>query len=152
MAKLFSWDPWLELECMKEDMKRLVEDWTQPSPFARGVGRAAQFVPAADVLESEEGFRILVELPGLEREDVTLEVHGNELVVKGERTPLNDRGGVVFHVLERSYGIFQRRFVLPLNISNLSVHAAMRAGLLEIVVSKETLPSIPRNLTIAVEE
>ena len=146
MAKLFPWDPWLELECMKEDMKRLVEDTTCVAPFPQGARRLAQFRPVADVIELAEGYMILVELPGLEREDVTLEVHGNELTLYGERKLHGNITGAAFHVLERSYGSFARRFSLPLDIDPSAVEASMKSGLLSVMVPKR--PQGPRNRQI----
>lgn len=152
MAKLFPWDPWLEMECLKEDMKRLVEDSVCPSPFAAGLKRLGQFRPLADVVETPEGFLILVELPGLEREDVSVEVHGSELVVFGERRPPADLSGAAFQNMERSYGCFSRRFTLSAEIDPSAVEARMRAGLLHIRISKRPPRRENRNISISFEE
>ena len=152
MAKLFPWDPWLEMECLKEDMKRLVEDSVCPSPFAAGLKRLGQFRPLADVVETADGFLILVELPGLEREDVSLEVHGNELAVFGERKPPADLVGAAFQSMERFYGCFSRRFALPMEIDPSSVEARMRAGLLHVLVPKRPAKPENRNIAITFEE
>jgi Molecular chaperone (small heat shock protein) len=58
-----------------------------PIAFHRQCEKAGPVSPLADVIETDDGFLVLVELPGLEREDVSLEVHGNELAVFGERKP-----------------------------------------------------------------
>ena len=152
MAKLFPWDPWLEMECLKEDMKRLVEDSVCPSPFPAGLKRLGQFRPLADVVETAEGVLILVELPGLEREDVSLEVHGSELAVFGERKPPAGLVGAAFQSMERSYGCFSRRFALPMEIDPPSVEARMRAGLLHVFVPKRPAKPENRNIAITFEE
>lgn len=152
MAKLFPWDPWLEMECLKEDMKRLVEDSVCPSPFAEGLRRLRQFRPLADVVETADGFLIMVELPGLEREDVSLEVHGSELAIFGERKPPADLAGVAFQSMERSYGCFSRRFALPMEIDPPSVEARMRAGLLHVFVPKRVAKPENRTISITFEE
>ena len=152
MAKLFPWDPWLEMECMKEDMKRLVEDSVCPAPCAAGLKRLGQFRPLADVVETADGFLILVELPGLEREDVSLEVHGHELAVFGERKPPAELAGVAFQNMERSYGCFSRRFALSEEIDPSAVEARMRAGLLYIRISKRPPRRENRNIVISFEE
>ncbi|GAB6110577.1 Hsp20/alpha crystallin family protein [Desulfomicrobium salsuginis] len=152
MAKLFPWDPWLEMECLKEDMKRLVEDSVCPSPFAEGLRRLGQFRPLADVVETADGFLIMVELPGLEREDVSLEVHGSELAIFGERKPPADLAGVAFQSMERSYGCFSRRFALPMEIDPPSVEARMRAGLLHVFVPKRVAKPENRTISITFEE
>lgn len=152
MAKLFPWDPWLEMECLKEDMKRLVEDSVCPSPFSSAVKKMGQFRPLADVVETEDDVLILVELPGLEREDVSLEVHGSELAVFGERKPPVDLAGVTFQSMERSYGCFSRRFSLPMEIDPAAVEAKMRSGLLHILVPKRPPEPMSRNIAITFEE
>ena len=140
------------MECLKEDMHRLVEDSVCPSPFSAGLRRLGRFRPLADVVETAEGFHILVELPGLEREDVSLEVHGNELAVFGERKPPAEIAGAAFQSMERSYGCFSRRFPMPMEIDPAAVEARMRSGLLQILVPKRPLRPEKRNISIAFEE
>lgn len=142
----------MELECMKEDMARLVEDVACPSPFVSVSKRVAQFRPVADVLESENEFQILVELPGLEREDVSLEAQGNELVVFGERKLLRDAGDATFQVMERSYGCFARRFTFPMNVEGRDIRASMKAGLLLVAVPKRMPEPATRRVSIRVNE
>lgn len=142
----------MELECMKEDMKRLVEDFTCPSPFALPSKRVAQFRPVADVIESEREFQILVELPGLEREDVSLEARGEELVVFGERKSERDAPDATFQVMERSYGCFARRFTFPMNVEDKEIRASMKAGLLVVIVSKALPESAKKHISICVNE
>lgn len=152
MAKLFSWDPWLELETMKEDMSRLVDNVACSSPFSRSAVKVARFRPVADVLEQDDAFVLLVELPGVELEDVVLEVHGAELVVYGERRFAFDSTKAAFHIMEGSYGCFGRQFVLPMDISASRVTASMRAGLLMVRVPKEPERPAKRTISVSVEE
>lgn len=151
MAKLFPWDPWLELQTMKEDMTRMMEDSTCPSPFLPGTSRVAQFRPVADVIESSDAFVLLIELPGLERDDVALEISENELVVYGERKML-DIAGAAFQILERSYGCFARRFMLPMRIDADRVRASMKEGLLTVSIAKKNLEPVQKRVSILVED
>lgn len=148
MAKLFPWDPWLELESMKEDMKRMVDECACPSPFARNMRNVAQFRPVADVVETDDGFIILIELPGMRREEISLEVHGNELAVFGERKLPVEQQGINFQVMERSYGCFARRFILPVEVDPAGVDAVMKDGLLRVSIPK--LPAQPKRRSIQV--
>ena len=137
---------------MKEEMQRLVEDSACSSPFAENGRRLARFRPVADVIEVEDAFFVLVELPGLEREDVRLEVHGNELAVYGERRPPLNVEGAAFQVMERSYGCFSRRFELPEDIDDQAVAASMKSGLLHVRVPKLARRSVNRNIPISMDE
>lgn len=137
---------------MKEDMKRLVEDFSCPSPFVSASKRVAQFRPVADVIESEHEYQILVELPGLERQDVSVEARGQELVVFGERRLERDTSGATFQVMERSYGCFARRFTFSMDVEGKEIRASMKAGLLVVVVSKARPDSAKRHISIRVNE
>ncbi len=152
MAKLFPWNSWLEMEDLTEEMQRIVEDTACPSPFQDNGRKLARFRPAADVIEARDAFLVLVELPGLEREDVRLEVHGNELAVFGERQPPQDLAGAAFQVMERLYGCFSRRFELPVDIDAQAVVATMKSGLLQVRVPKRAARSLNRIIPVSVDE
>jgi HSP20 family protein len=152
MAKLFPWNSWLEMEDLTEEMQRIVEDTACPSPFLENGRRLARFRPVADVIETEDAFLILVELPGLERENVRLEVHGKELAVFGERQPPHNLEGAAFQVMERLYGCFSRRFELPEDIEAQAVAASMKSGLLQVRVPKRLPRSSNRIIPVSVDE
>jgi HSP20 family protein len=142
MARLFPWDPWFELKSAAEDMHRLVGEACKPG----------QFQPVADVVETVDEFLILIELPGLSREEVHLEVRGNQLAVFGELKPPLGLTQASFQSMERSYGCFARRFVLPVHIDPGTVRARMKSGLLRIEVPKRIQPSGNRHVPVVVEE
>lgn len=152
MAKLFPWAPWLELDSVTEDMRRLSEDWVCASSFAHNASRPGQFRPVADMVEMADVFLILVELPGLSREDVHLEARGSELAVFGERKPPQGMAGATFLAMERSYGCFSRRFTLPVNVDPGAVRASMKSGLLRIEVPKRTRSTGSRPVPVLFEE
>jgi len=104
-----------------------------------GVSEKAYFwAPAADVLETRDAFVITVELPGVEREEVVVEVKTRTLWVYGERPVVKVREGEgVYHSLERAYGPFARRFTLPKGVDRARVRAVFKNGVLSITVSKE---------------
>jgi HSP20 family protein len=151
MAKLFPWNSWHEMEDLTEEMQRIVQD-TCPSPFLDNGRRLARFRPAADVIETEDAFLILVELPGLERENVRLEVHGKELAVFGERQPPQSIEGAAFQVMERLYGCFSRRFEFAEDIEPQGVAASIKSGLLQIRVPKRLTRSSNRVIPVFVDE
>jgi HSP20 family protein len=152
MAKLFPWNSWTEVEDFTEEMQRVIEDSSCPSPFVDSGRRIARFRPVADVIEAEDAFFVLVELPGLERDDVRLEAHGNELAVFGERKPPVNLEGAVFQAMERSYGCFSRRFELPEDIEPLAVTASMKSGLLHVRVPKRVRRNQNRTIPVTVDE
>jgi len=139
------------VEDFTEEMQRVIEDSACPSPFVDS-GRRIRFRPVADVIEAEDAFFVLVELPGLERGDVRLEAHGNELAVFGERKPPLNLEGSVFQAMERSYGCFARRFELPEDIDPSAVTASMKSGLLHVRVPKRDRRTQNRTIPVTVDE
>ncbi len=138
MAKL-NWNPWMGLADMKAELERVLTEAARKGRGPKAVSDKAYFwAPAADVLETSDGFIITVELPGVEREDVAVEVKTGTLWVYGERRfdKLCETEGV-YHALERSYGPFARRFTLPKGVDRAGVSAVFKNGLLQITLPKE---------------
>lgn len=148
MAKLFSWDPWIELESMQEDLLRLVEDVVSLSPFSHTSSSALRFRPVADVLEQKDQFIILLELPGVDREDIVIEIYDQKLVIHGERRFTVAESVTSFHTLEGAYGQFERQFALPARIDTSTIKAKLTAGVLMVFISKE--PATPTHTVIAI--
>lgn len=140
------------MEDFTEEMQRVIEHSVCPSPFVDNGRRIARFRPVADVIETEDAFFVLVELPGLERDEVRLEAHGNELGVFGERQPPLNLEGAAFQAMERSYGCFSRRFELPEDIDPAAVTASMKSGLLYVRVPKRARRIQNRTIPVIVDE
>ncbi|MEF2230416.1 MAG: Hsp20/alpha crystallin family protein [Pseudodesulfovibrio sp.] len=125
--------------------------WMEGAGFEDAAGRvggpSAAWTPTADVLESDDGFVIVVELPGLTLDDITLEIKGNQIILFG-RTPDEKRpGGTRHHVVERPTGPFARAFTLDRAVRAGDVAATLRHGLLTITLKK----AAPRRRSIPVE-
>jgi len=117
---------------------RLIENLLSSSPLF-GWRRVQQpgysWAPAVDIRETDADFIAYVALPGLEKEDVSLEVKENMLVVSGRMKPLgSDEDTWLRRELPR--GDFYRAFELPANVQADKVKASMRGGVLEIRLGK----------------
>lgn len=95
--------------------------------------RKAPF-PAFDVVEGEGEIRLLADVPGVRREELEIEVEDRRLVVRGQRT--RPEGEHRLHLAERSYGPFQRSFLLPQEVALEEVRAEYENGVLTIRVPK----------------
>jgi len=145
MAKL-NWNPWMGLEDLEEDMRRDLRE----AALAGGRRDSAYvWTPAADVVETPNAFLITVELPGVERENVAVEVRGRSLCIYGERRFEKDAAGCVYQVLERSYGPFARKFILPKGVERQGVEATFRNGLLLVAAPKKSPEKIRRRIPIS---
>ena len=124
---------------MKSELERVMSEAARKGRAPTAMAEKAYFwAPAADVLETSGAYVIIVELPGVDREDVAVEVKTRTLWVYGERRFEKDcEGEGMYHSLERSYGPFARRFALPKGVDRGAVSAVFKNGLLEITLPKE---------------
>jgi HSP20 family protein len=94
------------------------------------------WVPPVDIFETGESIVIKAELPGISKEDITLEVKDNTLLIKGEKKFEKEVKEENYHRVERSYGAFQRSFSLPSTVQQDKVKAKVRDGILEVTLPK----------------
>jgi HSP20 family protein len=142
MAKLH-WTPWMALAELGREPDRLAGQET-----ASRDGSYA-WIPVADVVETAADFRVTLELPGVSRQDVTVEARGRFLVIQGERRFEKDVAGGLYQVLERSYGSFFRRFALPKGVARSEITAVMKDGLLLVVMPKVRPERLRRRIAIS---
>lgn len=119
------WDPARDLLTMKEQLDSLL-------------GRASSgWVPAADLHESDAGYLVTVEVPGLARGDVQIECRGNDLTVSGERSRADCPQR--YHQLERGHGAFSRVFSFGQPVDGNRVTAELADGVLTITIPKTAM-------------
>ena len=106
--------------------------------------------PRVDVHEGDTEIAIDVELPGLEKKDIKVEVKNNTLTVSGERTREERYEKAAGYTTERHYGLFERTFGLPETVAADKVSAEYKNGILSLILPK-TEKAIPRELDIAVK-
>lgn len=105
--------------------------------------------PAVDLLETSDGFLLRAELPGVLRQDLTLQIRDRRLELSGERKhPQSVRS---FHQLECHYGPFRRSFELSDDIDADTIEARLEAGVLEVRLGKNAEASGPRTVAISLE-
>lgn len=94
------------------------------------------FSPRINTREGEFAYHIEVDLPGVKKEDVNLQIEDGVLVVSGERKVKNEIKEENYYKIESSFGSFSRSFQLPEEADIENVHAESVDGVLEIVVPK----------------
>src|SRR5687767_2515515 len=95
-----------------------------------------EFNPRMDLVETEGGFEISVELPGMKAEDFHVEFRDGALWVSGERKEATEEKGKTFHRVERHFGHFHRMIPLPGTVDEDNVQASYKDGVLAIYVPK----------------
>lgn len=104
-------------------------------------GAAGAWKPAADILECEDGVRVLLELPGIDSEDLVVFVSGQTLTVRGIRREASSQGKRCYRLLEIHHGPFERVLSLPLPVAARRAVGHFRDGMLEIFLPRAKRPS-----------
>ena len=105
--------------------------------------------PLADLRETDRGFELCVDLPGLKPEDISLVVRGGTLVVSGEKATENEGASGTFRFSERRFGRFERTFDLPAGADREGIDASFENGVLRIQIPAS--PDGEPSLTIPVK-
>jgi len=93
-------------------------------------------VPQCDLEESADHYLLSLDMPGLEKDNIDIEVQGNNLIVKGERRQENASGEGRSRFVERRYGRFERSIRLPENVKTDGIEAEYTNGVLKVAILK----------------
>jgi HSP20 family protein len=97
---------------------------------------AGEWLPAADVSETQDRVFVKAELPGIEEKDIDLSVCGNVLTIRGEKKQVKEDKNENHYLGDRYYGSFRRTFQLPADIDSDKAKASFDKGVLKISVPK----------------
>ena len=146
---LVRWEPTRELHSIQQEMNRLFNTFFDaPATGNGGSGGARRWVPAMDLVETDEHFVLRADLPGLDESDVKIEVNENVLTVSGERRFEHEAKKDGFYRLERGTGRFDRSLTLPEGVDFDAIAATFDKGVLEVRVPKPEQRK-PRRVEIA---
>jgi HSP20 family protein len=130
---------------MSMDVNRLFDDlWRQATgmaamrtarPFAAQA--AALFGQlATDAKETDQAYLLAVELPGLKREDIDLQLRGDAILVSGHKTEEREEGASAYRISERRFGRFERSFPIPPDVDREAIAANFADGVLKVTLPK----------------
>lgn len=134
---------------MLSEMSRRREDWMQGGGVSQQErGTADAWVPEADVLAEEGNMVILVDLPGVSRDDIDLELSGETLTISGEKP---GRGGdrAAHYTRERRFGYFRRSMSLLAGIDPERISSSFGNGVLEITVGDYAAVPEPQQIEVS---
>ncbi|GIV44716.1 MAG: heat-shock protein Hsp20 [Bacteroidia bacterium] len=95
------------------------------------------FSPKVDIAETKDAFELSVQLPGVNKEDIKVELDGNLLTISGERKFNKEESDKTWRKVESFYGAFSRSFTLPENVDKENIKANSKDGILLITVPKK---------------
>jgi HSP20 family protein len=127
------WNPLQDLVLLQDRMNRLFEDATQrrANTDTGDQFERADWTPAADIYENQSVYVIAIDLPGLSRDAVEIDVDDNRLIVKGTRLVEESK-----HRSERPRGKFLRSFSIPGAVDQGGIGADYKDGVLQIRLPK----------------
>jgi len=130
------WDPFKEALDMHNRIDQLFGARFGGSSAAEEESLQEAWYPSVDIHEDKNNLIIKAELPGIKKEDVSLEIKDNVLTIKGERKRDEEIKRENYHRIERVYGSFSRSFTLPDAVKEDKVTAGYKDGILEITLPK----------------
>jgi len=133
------WNPFIDLLFLQERMSRIFDEAILKFRGGSGLAGGAWF-PPVDIYETDGKIVLKAEIPGVDRDDVTVEVVDNILTLKGHSRPVEGRRQENYHRMERFYGAFHRVFTLPDAVDRDDVNVSIKDGVLKIMVSKMSAP------------
>lgn len=129
---LVRWEPAREVDSLQSEVNRVFDAFFGTA----GGTRTRRWVPAMDLVETEDHLVLRADLPGLNRDDVEIEIKDGVLTVAGERRADHEEKSEGFYRVERSFGRFSRSMTLPDGIDADSVAAEFDDGVLEVRIPK----------------
>jgi HSP20 family protein len=139
---LFRMSPFSLMRRMTEELDRVLAESTGREPGEK------LWAPAIDVTQREGSYVVRAELPGLNPEDVKLEITDDAIVIQGERKIEHEEAKGGIHVTERRYGRFYRAIPLPEGAKVSEARARFENGVLEVTVPTEEQRSQTREIPI----
>lgn len=149
MANLMRFTPGSDVRSVQREIDRVFDSFFPArSEGENGNGSQAVWAPRVDLSETDDAYQIHLDVPGLAKDDLNINVHDGQLTVSGERKREQADEERNFVRVERHYGSFYRSFRLPKRIDADGIEAAYENGVLTLHVPK-TAESKPRRIEVS---
>ena len=147
MRNLVKWNPWKEMSVLQNRMNSLFSE-----PFFRS-GREDEelsmgaWYPAVDMFDNDDKIVIKAELPGMKKNDFSIDVEDRVLTLSGQRNYDNEVKEENYYRRERAYGNFKRAFHLPADVDADNIKAEFKDGVLKVEIPKPEEQK-PKKITV----
>ena len=129
------WQPFSELMSLRQAMDKLFEDSVvRPSRGFAALGEVP--IPALDIYQTPSDVVVKATLPGLKPDDITIDISGDMLTIKGETKAEQEVKKEDYIYQERRYGAFSRSVILPSGLKTEKCEATMDDGVLTLTIPK----------------
>jgi HSP20 family protein len=144
---LTQFDPFKEFQNLQRSME--VMNRLFNAVEKRTEGPTVDFVPAVNTREADDAYYIEVDLPGVKKEDISIDVDDNVLTISGERKVEEERKEEEFYRVESFYGTFERSFTLPEDVDADKIEAEAKDGVLTVKIPKaQVVEKTPKKIEI----
>ena len=123
-------------------LKQLLDDTDNASDVV-----TSEWAPRVDIREEDQRFVIEADVPGVDPQDIEVNMDNGVLSIRGERKDAAKTGDGKYARIERGFGTFHRRFALPDSVDPAGVRATGKFGVLEIEIPKRP-EMAPRKIAI----
>ncbi|HEX3035019.1 MAG TPA: Hsp20/alpha crystallin family protein [Thermodesulfobacteriota bacterium] len=136
--EIVRWNPWGEFNSLEKRVNRMFDETLRNLyPTERKEPQAGSWTPAADIYETESGYVVKADFPGVKKEDIQIDVHDGTLTLKAEKKFEKKESKDNYLRVERAYGSFVRSFRLPKNVDAEKIKAEYKDGVLEVTLPKK---------------
>jgi HSP20 family protein len=127
------------LSRLRDEIDRLFDDFgfARPTRSIFAFAPRTALNPAMELAETEGGYELSVELPGLEEKDIDIEFADGALTVSGEKREESEKKDNGYLMSERRYGSFRRQTTLPADIDPETIKASFKGGVLKLAIKKD---------------
>ena len=142
-----------DAQTLQGRLSRMLDEALRGWPLATqedGNSLVGSWIPPVDVVEDKDAVQITAELPGVKLEDVKISLENNLLTIRGEKRQVAEEQADRVHRYERSYGIFERSFMVPTTVDADHIQATYDVGVLTVRLPKVEKAK-PRQITVKVE-
>ena len=136
------YNPWNTQPALQDEIKQVFDRFFGESNGDHSNVVTSQWMPRVDIKEEDDRFVIFADIPGVDPKDIEIHMDKGILSIRGERSSEAREDNQRFSRMERTHGVFYRRFALPDSANPEGIAATGRHGVLEITIPKkpETTP------------
>jgi HSP20 family protein len=132
---IIRFNPFAEVTSLRDQVNRLFDEMASPRAESREGGAPRMWAPLVDITENENEVVVTLDVPGVDRDGIDVQLTGENLVVRGERKFERQEKTSYVH-LERPQGTFSRSFTIGVPVQADRVSASYRDGVLTISLPK----------------
>jgi len=150
MKTLTTWNPFRELDEVQNRLSTFFNGFPNRFPTNGDDLKLAAWSPDVDITEDDKEYLVKADLPEMKKEDVKVIVENGVLSISGERKSEKEEKKRKFHRIERSYGSFERTFMMPEDADGTRLTAEFKEGVLSVHMPKNPAAQ-PRKIDVKVQ-